>query len=75
MPPISHTPSGVVFIGDIDSAADLIDAALLASRCDGYSRDDDDECYVTGDGPTCFNCRGRRWVSEGFTCMKGLLSG
>ncbi|MDY0341287.1 MAG: hypothetical protein RBS17_08745 [Coriobacteriia bacterium] len=74
MAPISHTPSGAVFVGDLDSAADLVETFSLASGCGGYSRDDDDECYVSGDELTCFNCRGRRWVSEGFTCMKGLLS-
>jgi hypothetical protein len=75
MTPVIDTDSGAVFDGNVDSAADLSATAAIASQCAGYSRDDDDECYVDGDDPTCFNCRARRWMAEGFSCMKGLLGG
>ncbi len=60
-------------MGSVDDDADLLVVAAIAERCSAFSRDDDDECYVDSDGPTCFNCRGRRWLPEGFSCMRGLL--
>jgi hypothetical protein len=75
MTPVVGAGSGAVFIGSVDSDADLAAAATIALACAGFTRDDDDECYVDGDVPSCFNCRSRRWVTGGFTCMKGLLRG
>lgn len=72
---IIDTESGIVFEGSIDDPEDVRAAAAAASRCQAFARDDDDECYADGDGPTCFNCRARRWVRGGFTCMRGLLRG
>lgn len=71
---IIETASGPVFVGSLDDDADLMHAASIATRCSGYSRDEDDECYVEGASPTCFNCRGRRWTADGFSCLKGLLA-
>jgi hypothetical protein len=71
---VRGTDSGPVFFGCVDEDEDLAAAVSIAAACPGFSRDDDDECYVAGDGPTCFNCRVRRWVRGGFTCTKGLLS-
>ncbi len=73
MEPTLHPHPGAVFNGSLDNDDDLVACAAIAVRCAGYSRDDDDECYVEGYGPTCFNCRGRRWLSVGFGCMKGYL--
>ncbi len=73
MVPVADTASGTAFLGSVDDETDLAEAAAIARGCKGYIRDDDDECYVEGDGPTCFNCRARRWTHDGFTCTKGLL--
>lgn len=73
MAPLHDTGSGIVFTGSIDDARDLFEASLIAAGCAGFSRDDDDECYVEDDRATCFNCRARRWVPDGFSCMKDLL--
>jgi hypothetical protein len=73
MTPIHHTDSGAVFVGSVDEGEDLAAAAAVALRCDSFARDEDDECYVDGDDPTCFDCRARRWVRGGFTCTRGLL--
>lgn len=54
---------------------DIVAAAAIALTCNAFTRDDDDECYVDGDAPSCFNCRARRWVRGGFTCTRGLLPG
>lgn len=75
MAPVQQTESGLTFVGDLDNAGDLLDTAAIAAGCVAYARDDDDECYAEGDDPTCFNCRARRWVPGGFTCMKGMLRG
>jgi len=71
--PVLDTGTGLVFVGSIDADGDLTAAAAIAMLCDSFARDDDDECYVDGGDPTCFNCRARRWVRDGFTCTKGLL--
>lgn len=71
--PIVDTETGSVFVGNLDDDADLAAAAAIAASCAGFSRDDDDECYLEGDGASCFNCRARRWVRGGFTCSRGLL--
>ncbi len=75
MAPVSNTDRGRVFLGSIDDAADCTLAAVIAQACGGFTLDDDDECYEDVDGPTCFNCRARRWTPDGFTCVKGLLPG
>jgi hypothetical protein len=75
MTPILDSSSGAFFAGSIDDDVDLAAAAAIATSCAGYDRDEDDECYVEGDDPNCFNCRGRRWTPGGFTCMRGLLAG
>jgi hypothetical protein len=75
MAPIIDTESGPVFAGSVDEDASLTAAAAIARDCEAFSRDDDDECYVEGDEPTCFNCRARRWTPGGFSCTKGLLRG
>ncbi|MGB4593433.1 MAG: hypothetical protein WBI63_06625 [Coriobacteriia bacterium] len=67
------TDSGLVFVGSLDDDGDLVATAAIAASCAAFSRDDDDECYLQGDDPSCFNCRARRWVRGGFTCARGLL--
>jgi len=66
------TAAGTVFLGAVEDSEAVSAAARMAAGCSGFSADDDDECYV-GEGPSCFDCRARRWVSDGFTCMRGLL--
>lgn len=66
------TDSGPVFLGSADDADDIAQAAAIAASCPGFSRDEDDECCFES-GRSCFDCRGRRWVPGGFTCMRGLL--
>jgi hypothetical protein len=73
MTPIIDSESGSVFVGSVDDVESLAAAAEIARDCDAFSIDDDDECYVEGDEPTCFNCRARRWTGDGFSCTKGLL--
>jgi hypothetical protein len=68
------TGAQAVFVGSVDDTDALLAAASIALACREYVRDDDDECYVEGDAPTCFNCRGRRWVRGGFSCTRGLLN-
>ncbi len=75
MTPIIDTDSGAVFSGSVDDDEAVNAAATIARDCLGFSADDDDECYVDAGEPNCFNCRGRRWVQNGFTCLKGLLRG
>jgi hypothetical protein len=75
MTPVLDSDSGVVFVGSVDEGEDLAAAAAIALRCDAFTRDDDDECYVDGEDPSCFDCRARRWVRSGFTCTRGLLRG
>ena len=64
MAPVLDTDSGAVFVGCVDAGEDLLAAAAIALACDAFARDDDDECYVEGDDPTCFDCRARRWVRQ-----------
>ncbi|NTU71485.1 MAG: hypothetical protein HGB10_06665 [Coriobacteriia bacterium] len=73
--PIVETSADPAFVGSVDDDAAVTEAAALACECVGFSRDDDDECYVECDEPSCFNCRARRWTQTGFTCTKGLLRG
>jgi hypothetical protein len=69
----SH-PDGVRFVGSVDSDRDVEKAARLAADCGSYRRDDEDEDPLDGT-PNCFGCRYRRWLPDGFACMKGLLAG
>jgi len=75
MTPILDTDSGAVFIGSVEGDESLAEAAEIAQGCAAFSRDDDDECYVDGDEPSCFNCRSRRWIRDGFSCTRRLLRG
>lgn len=64
---------GVRFIGSPEADGDVAQAARLAADCGAYSRDDEDEDPLDG-AVSCFGCRFRRWIPDGFTCVKGLLS-
>lgn len=61
-----------VFIGGMDESPAIAAAARLARDCPSFALDDEDEIYLPGE-TTCFNCRFRRWIPAGFTCMRGLL--
>lgn len=63
---------GTMFRGDLEVTEDLLAAELLAGKCPAYAMDDDDEDYCDG-ARTCFNCRYRRWLADGFECARGLL--
>jgi len=71
---VVDTPTGLMFVGDLDDSVALQAAAHLAHGCAGFSADDDDECYV-GEGRSCFDCGARRWVPGGFSCMRDRLGG
>jgi hypothetical protein len=71
---ITEEKGGFAFRGSMESADDLRAAHAIAGRCDAYSIDDDDEDYCDG-ARTCFNCRYRRWLADGFECMKNRLAG
>jgi hypothetical protein len=64
--------AGVVFRGTVGADEDVADAARIAAACTAYRRDDEDEDPVDG-ARSCFGCRYRRWVPEGFTCVKDRL--
>lgn len=64
---------GAVFGGSLDRAEDVASAAALAAACASYRRDDEDEDYLAG-ARNCFGCRYRRWVPDGFTCLRGELA-
>lgn len=57
------------FVGTIDIPEDRQIAAKMATACAGYRIDEDDEDYLDG-ARSCFNCRYRRWLAEGFSCAK-----
>ena len=69
---IVQTPSGSVFLGAVDNDDDLAATTRIASHCPEFERDEDDECYTDG-CQACFDCRHRRWLADGFSCLKGLL--
>ena len=73
MAPLRDTDAGPVFVGSVDAEADVAAASTVAAACPSFSADEEDECYIEGDAPNCFNCRGRRWVPDGFTCLRGGL--
>lgn len=60
------------FRGSVENEEDLLAASIIAETCTAYSVDEDDEDYCEG-VRTCFNCRYRRWIEDGFSCVKGLL--
>jgi hypothetical protein len=60
------------FRGSVENREDLLAASMIAGDCSVYSIDEDDEDYCEG-VKTCFNCRYRRWLADGFLCVKGLL--
>jgi hypothetical protein len=62
----------VRFAGFLENEDDYRVASEIAVDCSLYSVDDDDEDYCEG-VRTCFNCRYRRWLADGFQCMKGCL--
>ena len=72
MAKLEHGSSGIRFVGSVDSDGDVGEAAIIASACDAYRVDVDDEDPLGGEG-NCFSCRYRRWVPGGFSCMKTLL--
>ena len=46
----------------------------IAENCAYYTLDnDEDELYTDESTITCYNCRYRRWLQEGFECMKNQL--
>jgi hypothetical protein len=63
---------GAVFEGSLDREEDVAAAAAVAAACGMYRGDDEDEDYLGG-VVNCFGCRYRRWVPEGFTCLRGAL--
>ena len=69
---IVERDGSVVFRGDLAIEDDLRAASAVAKKCPVYSIDEDDEDYCEG-ARTCFNCRYRRWLADGFSCAKGLL--
>lgn len=69
---IEENAGSLVFRGNLDDAGDSLAAFEIAGKCPVYVIDEDDEDYCDG-ARTCFNCRFRRWLPEGFACMKGLL--
>ncbi len=73
MAKLERHPDGVRFVGSVDSDRDVEDAARLATACGSYRRDDEDEDPLGG-VPNCFGCRYRRWLPDGFACVKGLLA-
>jgi hypothetical protein len=63
---------GFSFRGSIGNAEDFHAASEIAGKCEAYSIDEDDEDYCEG-ARTCFNCRYRRWLADGFQCTRDLL--
>jgi len=70
---LTRTDGEPEFRGSVDSDDDLAAAARAASVCGTYRCDDEDEDPLGG-ALSCFGCRYRRWIPDGFTCMKGLLA-
>lgn len=44
-------------------------AALLASHCVSCKPDSEDE-QMAEEEVSCYNCRYRRWIQDGFECLK-----
>jgi len=64
-----ETDKGRCFIGSCDDGEALQAASVLAERCPDFSFDVEDEVCIEG-LTTCFNCRYRRWLENGFSCTK-----
>lgn len=64
--------NGFRFLGFIENQEDYVAASEIAGKCAAYSIDEDDEDYCEGTR-TCFNCRYRRWLADGFQCVKDFL--
>jgi hypothetical protein len=62
------------FLGSILVQEDRDAAVALALSCASYRIDEDDEDYLDG-AQSCFNCRYRRWLAEGFSCAKDFPPG
>jgi hypothetical protein len=60
------------FCGTVEDVEDFLAASEIAAKCPAYSIDDEDEVCCE-DATTCFNCRYRRWLADGFECVKDLL--
>lgn len=69
---IMEKNGGVYFQGNVANTDDLRVASTIAETCPAYSIDEDDEDYCNG-VRTCFNCRYRRWLADGFSCARELL--
>lgn len=69
---VVNDADGLRFQGSIENPEDYRAALEIGAECPHYSIDDDDEDYCEGER-SCFNCRYRRWLADGFQCMKGLL--
>jgi len=70
---IKERRGGLTFCGSLQNGDDLLAASEIAAKCAVYSMDEDDEDYCEG-ARTCFNCRYRRWLTDGFECARQLLS-
>ena len=70
---IRYNENGEYFRGSLDNPEDVWAAMSLAGKCPDYRIDEDDEDYCDG-GRTCFNCRYRRWLADGFQCARGRLA-
>ena len=70
---VEVTESGVAFRGTVDQDRDLTAAAGIARGVREGSQDDEDEDPLGG-ARSCFGCRYRRWVPDGFTCLRDVLS-
>jgi hypothetical protein len=69
---VKENNGGFTFCGSLENEEDILLASAIAGKCPAYSIDEDDEDYCEGTR-TCFNCRFRRWLTDGFGCVKGLL--
>jgi hypothetical protein len=69
---IKESIDGFTFLGSLENTEDLLAASIVAGKCPAYAIDEDDEDYCEG-ARTCFNCRYRRWLTDGFGCVKKLL--
>ena len=70
---VSGDGPDAVFRGSLDHQEDVAAAAARAASCGIFHPDDEDEDYLAG-ARNCFGCRYRRWVSGGFTCLRGGLA-
>ncbi len=57
------------FVGMFTVDSSLRETEALAGCCLAYTPDDDDEMCIEGT-ITCFNCRYRRWLRDGFSCAR-----